>query len=716
MRTATAEPSKMVNLSPRSTRWEGEAPAEPRAIIRVDLWKVAGKPLQLGHVIRQRRLGRSLALPPRLTFVCLLLTLLCSPLHAQAPDVAALEEQAMKQAVAALAPSLVKIETVGGLDRVGEVLTGTGPTTGVVIAADGYIISSAFNFASKPAAILCTLADGRRLQATVVATDKLKMLTLLKVEATDLLIPQAAPADTFRVGQWSIALGKTFDDEQPSMSVGIVSATKRIWGKALQTDAKISPVNYGGPLVDMEGRVLGILVPLSPQATGEVTGVEWYDSGIGFAIPYVEILASLERLKQGKDLFPGLMGVTIKGKNIYEGAPVIDRVRYGSPALQAGLKEGDTLLEMDGQKVVRQAQVMHVLGNKYAGDKVSVVVKRDEETVRGDMTLIDKLEAYESAYLGILPVRDPISQAATPGVGVRHAFPDSPAATAGLDRGYRILKFGDTDLTSSTQLLDLVSRKRPKDKVTLTVNSGVEQRTVEVTLGSIPEKLPTDFTSSPIVPKDNGMAPPEAPKVGRISDKMPAHEHDYWAYVPEDYNPDFRYGLMVFLHPGGDNMEGTMLKHWTRVSDERGLILLGPKSKELGGWNPNEADFVKDLTEEFQKRYSIDKARTLVQGYDAGGIFALHLAFKHRALFHGVVAVAAPLREQPPDNEPDFRQQFLFISGDADPLHRPVTASAEFMRKQKFPVIHSVSKDGEHRYPIEDADSIGLWCDALDRI
>ena len=76
-------------------------------------------------------------------------------------------------------------------------------------------------------------------------------------------------------GQWSIALGRTLDAKRaqsPSISVGIISATGRIWGKALQTDAKISPINYGGPLIDIEGRVQGILVPASPQGEDVTAG------------------------------------------------------------------------------------------------------------------------------------------------------------------------------------------------------------------------------------------------------------------------------------------------------------------------------------------------------------------------------------------------------------------------------------------------------------
>ena len=69
------------------------------------------------------------------------------------------------------------------------------------------------------------------------------------------------------------------------MTVGIVSAAGRMFGKVIQTDADVSLANYGGPLVDIRGRVLGVIVPMAPQGASEVAGVEWYDSGIGFAVP-----------------------------------------------------------------------------------------------------------------------------------------------------------------------------------------------------------------------------------------------------------------------------------------------------------------------------------------------------------------------------------------------------------------------------------------------
>src|SRR5262249_59547133 len=76
-----------------------------------------------------------------------------------------------------------------------------------------------------------------------------------------------------------------------SVSYGIISALGRVWGKAIQTDAKISPINYGGPLVDVTGRVQGILIPASPRGEDVTAGFEWYDSGIGFAIPMGDVMA-----------------------------------------------------------------------------------------------------------------------------------------------------------------------------------------------------------------------------------------------------------------------------------------------------------------------------------------------------------------------------------------------------------------------------------------
>src|SRR5688500_10642172 len=129
----------------------------------------------------------------RLALTLTISLLALAPLAAQ-EDLEGLEETAMRAAVAAVAPSVVKIETIGGLERVGQVLVGTGPTTGLVVSEDGYIVSSAINFIQQPSSILVTLPGGQRAAAKIVARDHSRMLVLLKVNAPLALpVPVAVP-------------------------------------------------------------------------------------------------------------------------------------------------------------------------------------------------------------------------------------------------------------------------------------------------------------------------------------------------------------------------------------------------------------------------------------------------------------------------------------------------------------------------------------------
>ena len=336
----------------------------------------------------------------------LLTALLCLiPLAAPAQEpLEKLEEQAFKAAAAEVAPALVQLQAFGGLDRVGETLTGVGPTTGVVLSQDGYLISSAFAFAAKPAAVVAKLPDGRQLDARIIATDYSRMLTLLKVEANSLPVPAAASLGDTKVGQWTLAVGTFFDVATPNVSAGVLSAKNRIWGKAVQTDAKISPYNYGGPLIDLQGRVIGIIVPLSMTSDEVMAGAEWYDSGIGFAVPYEQVMASFERLKTGEDLYRGVLGVTTVKPGEMFAKSVIEAVREGSPAEAAGLKKDDLIVAIDGRKVVRQADALQALGPKYAGDDVELTFRRGDEEQTVTITL------QQPADKSILPEQEPTQQ------------------------------------------------------------------------------------------------------------------------------------------------------------------------------------------------------------------------------------------------------------------------------------------------------------------
>ena len=300
-----------------------------------------------------------------------------------------LEQKALVAAVDRVAPSVVRIETIGGLERVDRVLFGAGPTTGLVVDSSGYILSSAFNFVNKPASILVRLPDGTRKPAKLVARDHNCQFVLLKIEPDHPLpVPEMAPQSEMRVGQWCVAVGRTFEESRPNMAVGILSAVGRVWGKALQTDAPASPNNYGGPLIDIRGRVMGLLVPLSPQSAEEIAGVEWYDSGIGFAIPLEAIEKVLPKLRKGEDLYSGVAGVFMQSKNLYTGDTVIASCRPNSPAAKAQFKAGDRIVEIGGRKVTRSAEVKQEISRHYAGDKVHFVVLRGDKRIEADLELV----------------------------------------------------------------------------------------------------------------------------------------------------------------------------------------------------------------------------------------------------------------------------------------------------------------------------------------
>jgi serine protease Do len=646
-----------------------------------------------------------------------LIVLFTASARAQEKSLEALEEQAIREAVALADPCLVRIETVGGLDQARNILFGTGPTSGIVVSPNGYIISSTFNFASKPASILVTLPDERRFPAKQIAHDKQRMLTLLKIEVDGLTPAQPAPRDSIKVGAWAIALGRTYDLITPNVSVGIVSAVNRVWGKAIQIDAKVSPVNYGGPVLDIEGRVMGVSVPLSPQASGETAGVEWYDGGIGFAIPMEDVYAVIDRLKEGKDLLPGLMGITFKpGPLGSKEETLVDRVRFASPAEKAGIKPGDRVVELDGKTIERLAHVRHVLGRKYAGDAVRVVIKRNEEQHSFDLTLAGELPPYESAFLGVVPQRqllDPNVQ----GVPIRVVLPGSAAEKAGIQPRDRILKANDAELANARQLSDIVSRLRPGEELKLTWLHESAERSGTLTVGPYPDKVPYELPTEVMPLAGETPLTDDAPKTGRFTETLPVNNREFWAYVPEKYTPQANYGLVVWIHPSGDTMEASVYKTWKSLCDRRGLILLGPKAEKISGWAPLEAEPVKECVTWAQEKYRIDPQRILLHSYSNGGTFAWHLAFKYRDIFRGVAIASQPLILPLPENEPELRQQFYFVCGDQDPLFTAVKASVDGIRRAKYPVVLTTIPGLAHKYPADDdVDEIARWIDCLDRI
>lgn len=628
--------------------------------------------------------------------------------RAQTKSLYSLEQDALRAAASHVADSVVQIETLGGLEKVGRVLVGTGPTTGLIISEDGYIISSAFNFIQKPTSILVTLPNGKRKPAKIVSRDNSRMLVLLKVERDELLtVPVAAPRDELSVGQWTVAVGRTYGASNVSISVGILSATNRIWGKALQTDAKVSPGNYGGPLVDIQGRVLGVLVPLSPDAQSEVAGAEWYDSGIGFAIPLADVLGRFEELKGG-DLHAGVLGISFKGEQSVSGKPVIGVVQVNSPADEAGLEADDTIIEANGVAVSRQSQLRHVLGPLYAGDKLHLVVMRGDDRVEVTATLVDKLIPYEHPFIGLLPRRD-IEEA----VSVRWVYPDSPANDAGLLPGDVIQQISEKPIGTADELRQRISNFPIGETIAVQVERDGQIESLEIKLGSLPEDIPDRLPAAEEVTGES----PEV-ETGRVEIQIPEESNKCVAFVPQNYDSRKSYGVLISLHPPGKPDPAPLIERWKPICEQHNLILLLPQSGDAARWQPTEEAFIRKTIDDLVNRYPVDQTRIVIHGYQGGGAMSYLTAFKQRDVVRGVVAIdaALPLRMAAPQNAPLQRLAIVTGVSKQSKMHERVTAGVQALRERKFPVS-VMDMDADPRQLNDDERAqVGRWIDSLDRI
>ncbi|MDZ4782363.1 MAG: PDZ domain-containing protein [Planctomycetia bacterium] len=646
---------------------------------------------------------------PAILVMCCALSALAHAAIAQ-DDLSAKEEAALRAAVAQVASSVVKIEALGGLEKVGDVLLGDGPTTGLIVTPDGYIVSSIFNFAQKPASILVTLPDGTRTPATWVAADKSRMLVLLKVNAaTPLSVAEASPLADLRPGQWAIAVGRTFDTSLPQYSVGIVSALDRIWGKAVQTDAMVSPNNYGGPLVDIQGRVIGVLAPFSPDAAGESAGVEWYDSGIGFAVPYEHIQQALPRLREGKDLTSGVLGISLKSKDIYGEPPLIAICRSDSPAYQAGLRVGDRIVAIDGRAVDSQAEVKHAISPRYAGDSLQVKVARGDAEFERAITLIEKLKPYRHAFLGILPRRD----VGEDGVRVRFVYPDSPAAKAGMQIDDRLVSIDAAQVADAATVRERLNGLAPEQSVRVEFRRGDKSHYPEIKLAALPETVPDAL---PAAAEATAAAAGERPAVGQFTLELPEYPNRSRVYVPADYDPRRAYGLLVYLHAAGGEEEQQTLDRWKAMCDRDSLILLAPQATEPKRWQPEELPYIRRAVEHITGRYTIDPSRTVAVGREMGASLAYQLGFQQRDLFRGVAAIDGPFAARPTDNDPAERLAFYVAFAKSSP-HAGISVKAiEMLRELHYPVTTRDLGDAPRELNETELGELSRWIDTLDKL
>src|SRR5262249_4933151 len=240
------------------------------------------------------------------------------------------------------------------------------------------------------------LDDGRRFVAKLLARDTIRRIALLKIDGKDLPIPEWAAPSEMSIGRFAIACGRALGGKRPSVSVGMISALERRSGNAVQSDAKMSPANYGGPLIDVDGKVLGVCVPMAGGG-GELAGVEWYDSGIGFAVPRPRIEAVLPRLSNGHDVESGRIGVILDELVLQDAEDeeqpepmrrvVIVAIADPSPAARAGLQENDIIAALNGVPLSSRGELQRKISDIEAGTDVVLSIERGGKKIDVKVTL-----------------------------------------------------------------------------------------------------------------------------------------------------------------------------------------------------------------------------------------------------------------------------------------------------------------------------------------
>ena len=266
--------------------------------------------------------------------------------------------------------------------------------SGFLIDAEGHIITNDHVVEGATEYRVRFGEDGEPIEAELLGTDPSVDLALLKVQPGDAggeLQPlELGASEDLRPGDPAIAIGSPFG-LTGTVTSGIVSALGRtitapngfsISG-AIQTDAAINPGNSGGPLLDEQGRVIGVNSQIRTDGGNA-------NSGVGFAVPVDEIKRSLPALEKGEDPERAFLGVS--SGQAAEGGAQVGGVVSDGPAAKAGLREGDTIVEIEDQSVREPNDVSAVVNARRPGDEVRVVVERDGERRTLTVTLGEQPE------------------------------------------------------------------------------------------------------------------------------------------------------------------------------------------------------------------------------------------------------------------------------------------------------------------------------------
>ena len=350
-----------------------------------------------------------------------------------------------------------------------------GSGSGVIISADGYIVTNNHVVADADE-LTVTLNDNKEYSARIIGTDKTTDLALIKIDGKNLPAITIANSENIKVGEWVLAVGNPFNLTN-TVTAGIVSAKGRSLYKNgvesfIQTDAAINPGNSGGALVNTRGELIGINAMLYSQ-TGSF-------SGYGFAIPTSIMNKVVDDLKtygtvqravvgiQGSDVKNYVDGQKEQGKDIDLGTMegiYVAKVTEESAAEEAGLKEGDVIIAIDGKEMNKMADMQEYLAKKRPGDKVTVTYLRDKKKNTKSITLKNEqgnTQVVKKADLDVLggnfrSITDAQKQQLNIGYGLEVLKVNSgKLKNAGITKGFIIQRVNDNAVKTIEDLQNIV--------------------------------------------------------------------------------------------------------------------------------------------------------------------------------------------------------------------------------------------------------------------
>lgn len=316
------------------------------------------------------------------------------------------ENSATVSAVKKATPAVVSITgTDQGVTFWGTPTQSQSAGTGFIVSEDGLIITNKHVVEGADSLSVYT-SEGKQYKAEVKATDPLNDIAFLKIDGKNLPTVVLGNSDELDIGQVVLAIGNALGQYDNTVTQGVISAVGRAveagdnssgsvetLDNVIQTDAAINSGNSGGPLINIQGQVIGINTAVAANA-----------QSIGFAIPINMVKADLESyMAKGKIIKP-MIGVryipitkefatsnnlsATEGAYIYGGRNLLAVLPDG-PAAKAGLKEGDIIIKLNNDKVTSKSSLSSLINKYKVGDKVTVTYLREGKEKTTELTLTE---------------------------------------------------------------------------------------------------------------------------------------------------------------------------------------------------------------------------------------------------------------------------------------------------------------------------------------